>query len=96
MEIYVGDISKKITKEELQILFEKWGTVSLIKFKRDLFSGESKGYAFVNMPIRSEAKKAIEKLNGKKVKGQELIVKEARSHDRDWNQKGGKKQGRPF
>ena len=96
MEIYVGNLSKKVAKEDLQIKFEKFGTVSLIKFKKDLFSGESKGYAFVVMPILTEANKAIEKMNGKKMKGQSLIVKEARSHDQDWNQKGGKKRGRPF
>ena len=96
MEIYVGNLSKKVAKEDLQVQFEKYGTVSLIKFKKDLFTGESKGYAFVVMPIQTEAHKSIEKLNGKKMKGQPLIVREARSHDQDWNKRGGKKRGRPF
>ncbi|MBN2286960.1 MAG: RNA-binding protein [Tissierellales bacterium] len=94
MEIYVGNLSKKVTKEDLQSLFEKYGTVSLIKFKKDLFSGESKGYAFVVMPVLAEAEKAIEKSNGKKILGQKIIVKEARSHDQDWDKRG--KRGRPF
>ena len=68
MDIYVGSLSKKVTKEELKIQFEKFGTVSQIKFKKDIFSGESKGYAFVIMPVQVEAKKAIDKLNGKKIK----------------------------
>ncbi len=94
MEIYVGNLSKKVTKENLQNQFEKYGTVSLIKFKKDLFSGDSKGYAFVVMPVQAEAEKAIEKSNGKKMHGQSIIVKEARSHDQDWNKRGRK--GRPF
>lgn len=96
MEIYVGNLSKKVTKEDLQVQFEKYGTVSLIKFKKDLFTGESKGYTFVVMPIQDEANKAIEKLNNKKLRGQSIIVKEARSHNQDWNKRGGKKRGRPF
>ncbi|MCJ7813039.1 RNA-binding protein [bacterium] len=96
MDIYVGGLSKKITKEELQVQFEKFGVVSRVKLKGDLFSGESKGYAFVIMPIRTEALKAIDKLNGKKIKGQEIKVKEARSHDRDWNERERKRSGKPF
>ncbi len=94
MEIYVGNLSKKVTKEDLQSQFERYGTVSLIKFKKDIFTGESKGYAFVIMPVQAEAEKAIEKSNGKRIRGEKIIVKEARAHDQDWQKRG--KKGKPF
>lgn len=96
MEIYVGNLSKKVTKEDLENVFSKYGQISNIKFKKDLFTKEPKGYAFVTMTAQAEAEKAIEKLNGKKLKGAEIIVKEARSHEQPWNKNLGKKKGRPF
>jgi RNA recognition motif-containing protein len=94
MDIYVGNLSKKITKEDLQKAFEKFGQVSTIKLKKDLFTGEPKGYAFVVMTVQTEAEAAIEGLDGKKIKGTEIKVNRARSHD--YKQNAGKKKGRPF
>ena len=94
MEIYIGNLSKKITKEELQLKFEKYGQVLQIKFKMDLFTKEPKGYAFISMPDQAEALKAIKKLNGTKLHGQELIVKEANPHEKDWHK--GRNKGKPF
>lgn len=96
MEIYIGNLSKKVSKEDLKNTFEKYGQIATIKFKKDLFSGEPKGYAFITMTVQSEAEKAIEKLDGKKLKGQEITVKEARSHDHSWEKGRTKKKGRPF
>jgi len=94
MEIYVGNLSKKATKEELQEKFEKFGQVLYVKFKMDIFTKAPKGYAFVNMPNEEEASAAIKKLNGWKLHGQAIIVKEARPHERDWQK--GLKSGKPF
>ena len=94
MEIYIGNLSKKTTKEEIRLKFEKYGQVLQIKFKMDLFTKEPKGYAFVHMPNQSEALKAIEKLNGKKLHGKELIVKEANPQEKDWQK--GRNKGKPF
>ena len=94
MELYVGNLSKQTTKEELQQEFEKYGQVLQIKFKINLFTKEPKGYAFVSMPNEAEAQKAIEKLNNKKLHGKEMLIKEAKSQEKDWN-KGGKR-GMPF
>jgi len=94
MEIYIGNLSKKTTKEELQLKFEKFGQVLQIKFKIDLFTKEPKGYAFVNMPDENEALKAIKKLNGTKLHGQEILVKEANSQEKDWHK--GRSKGKPF
>jgi RNA recognition motif-containing protein len=94
MEIYVGDVHKNVTKEELQTKFEKFGQVLNIKLKKDLFTGENKGYAFVLMPVQSEAEAAIKGLNGKKLHGREIKVTAGRSHDYDWNK--GRNKGKPF
>jgi RNA recognition motif-containing protein len=94
MEIYIGNIHKNVTKEELKEKFGKYGQVATVKLKKDLFTGENKGYAFVAMPIQAEAKAAVKALNGKKLRGREIKVTEARSHDYDWNK--GKNKGKLF
>ncbi len=94
MEIYVGNVHKNVTKEALQTKFEKFGQVASVKLKKDLFTGQNKGYAFVMMPVQSEAEAAIKALNGKKMEGRELKVTDGRSQDYDWNK--GKKKGKPF
>ena len=94
MEIYIGNIHKNVTKEELQEKFAKYGQVATVKLKKDLFSGENKGYAFITMPVQTEAEAAVKALNGKKLRGKEIKVTEARSHDRDWNR--GRDKGKPF
>ena len=81
MEIYVGNLSGNVTKEDLKKVFETFGTVSQVKLKKDLFTGKNKGYAFVVMTTDSEAKAAIKGLNGQDLQGQSLKVSEARSHD---------------
>jgi len=95
MELYVGNLSKKIEKEDLEKAFGKMGTILSLKLKKDLFSGKPKGYAFIEMPDQDEAKKAIEKLNGKKIKGQEIVVKAGRTQMED-SRKGWRKGNRPF
>ena len=88
------ELTEHAQEEELKEKFAKYGQVATIKLKKDLFTGENKGYAFVTMPIQDEAKAAIKALTGKKLRGKEIKVTEARSHDHDWNK--GKKKNRPF
>ncbi len=78
MNIFVGNLSKEVTDDDLQSLFSEFGTVKSVKVIRDLFSGESKGFGFVEMPGLSEAQKAINDLNTKDVKGKKIVVNEAR------------------
>ena len=78
MNIYVGNLSKSATEEELTDLFSEFGQVSSTKIIRDLFSQESRGFAFIEMPGLAEAQKAIQDLNSKEFKGQNLVVNEAR------------------
>lgn len=78
MNIYVGNISKDVTDEELQALFTEFGTVKSSKIIRDMFSGESRGFGFVEMASQTEGQKAITDLNLTELKGRRLTVNEAR------------------
>jgi RNA recognition motif-containing protein len=78
MNIYVGNLSHQVKAEELEELFKEYGAVQTIKIISDMFTGESKGFAFVEMKDKAAAQKAIDELNTKEVKGRKLIVNEAR------------------
>lgn len=94
MNIFVGNLSKEVTEEDLQNLFTEHGAVKSVKVIKDLFSGESKGFAFVEMPGLAEAQKAMNSLNTKEVKGKKLVVNEARPKTNDRRGGGGTGGGR--
>lgn len=77
MEIYVGNLAESTTEEDLLVLFKSFGEVRSTHIKRDLFSGVSKGFGFVEMPGRQHSLAAISGLNGKEFKGQNIRVNEA-------------------
>ena len=78
MRIYVGNLSYQVTDDELRQAFEAFGQVSAANVIMDKFSGQSKGFGFVEMPTRTEGEAAISSLNGKDLKGRNLNVDEAR------------------
>jgi RNA recognition motif-containing protein len=78
MNIYVGNLSYEVNDEDLQEAFEAFGQVESVKIIKDRFSGESKGFGFVEMPSKAEGQSAIDGLNGKELKGRTLNVNEAR------------------
>jgi len=78
MNIYVGSLSNDIKEEDLRQAFEVFGQVASVNIIKDKFSGESRGFGFVEMPSKDEAKAAIEGLNGHDLKGHSLAVNEAR------------------
>ena len=101
MNIYVGNLSFEVTEQDLQQSFEAFGQVESVNIIKDRFSGESKGFGFVEMPAKGEAESAIEGLNGKELKGRALKVSEARprSETRRGGGRGGGRQGgwrRPY
>ena len=91
MNIFVGNLSKDVSDDDLQGLFSEFGQIKSVKVIRDMFSGESKGFGFVEMPGQSEAQKAMTELNTKEVKGKKLVVNEARP--REDNRRGGGRGG---
>jgi cold-inducible RNA-binding protein len=91
MNIFVGNLAKEVTDEDLQSLFSEYGTVKSVKVIKDMFSGESRGFGFVEMPGQAEAQKAMTELNTREVKGKKISVNEAR--DRADNRRGGGGRG---
>lgn len=82
MEIFVGNLASQTTEAELTELFKTYGEVRGAQVKRDLFSGVSKGFGFVEMPGRQHSLNAIAGLNGKDLNGMPLKVNEALGHSR--------------
>jgi cold-inducible RNA-binding protein len=78
MNIYVGNIPRGVTETELRELFQAFGEISSASVIKDKFSGESRGFGFVEMPNKEEGQKALSALNGKDFKGRPLTVNEAR------------------
>jgi len=78
MNIYVGNLDYKVDENDLQGIFEEYGTVSSVKIITDKFSGRSKGFGFVTMEDQDEASKAISELNGTTLQSREIVVNEAR------------------
>ena len=78
MNIYVGNLSFKTTEDELRQEFAGFGEVSSVNIIKDKYTGESKGFGFVEMADQNEATTAISTLNGKELNGRTLNVNEAR------------------
>ena len=78
MNIFVGNLSNDVQEEDLTNLFSEFGQVKEVKIIRDMFSQQTKGFGFVEMPGLADAQKAINALNTKEVKGKKLVVNEAR------------------
>ncbi len=78
MNIYVGNLAYAVTEDELREAFSEFGTVDTINLITDKFTGQSKGFGFVEMPNNSEADAAIKGLNDKPLKGRPLKVNQAK------------------
>ena len=78
MNIYVGNLSYSVTEEELTELFAEYGEVSTVNIINDKFSGQSKGFGFIEMTKQSDAEEAIKALNESSLKGRNINVNQAR------------------
>jgi RNA recognition motif-containing protein len=78
MNIYVGNLSSDVSGENLRQAFKPSSRVSSATIIKDKYSGQPRGFGFVEMPDRAEAQAAIENLNGKELLGQQMNVNEAR------------------
>jgi len=79
MNIYVGNLSFTTTEADLKEAFQAFGEVQTASIIKDKFSGESRGFGFIEMPNKDEAEKAMSMLNGKDLKGRSLKVNEAKA-----------------
>ena len=89
MNIYVGNIPRQASEDDLRPLFEPFGKIMSVNIIKDKFSGEAKGFGFVEMSKKSEGEAAIEALNGKDFMGQALTVNEARPKSESGGRRGG-------
>lgn len=76
--LYVGGISFQATEDELKEIFSAVGEVESVKIITDSYTGQSKGFGFVEMASEEDAKKAIETLNGTTFMNRSIVVNEAR------------------
>ena len=93
MNIYVGNLSRETTEEDLRQAFEAFGQVESATVVKDRFSGESRGFGFVEMPAKTEAQAAIEEMNGKELGGNSVNVNEARPRAARGGGGGGRGRG---
>jgi RNA recognition motif-containing protein len=77
MNIFVGNLAPNVTEDQLVEAFKEFGQVKSAEVKRELFTGTSKGFGFVEMPGKAHSLAAISALNGKDFHGQPLRVNEA-------------------
>ena len=93
MNIYVGNLSREVTEEDLRQAFEALGQVESVNLIKDKFSGESRGFGFVQMPSKDEAQKALDEMNGKSLSGRSINVSEARPRTEGRRGGGGGRGG---
>ena len=80
MKLFIGNLPYAITETELTTMFNSYGNVVSAKLITDHFSGEAKGFGFVEMESRSVGHKAMEDLNGKEYKHRQLVCNEAKEN----------------
>jgi RNA recognition motif-containing protein len=93
MNIYVATISPQLSEEEIKEAFATYGKLSSVELVKDRFTGKLIGFGFIEMPRKTEAEAAIAGLNGKKLKGKKLTVKEANSHQGSFRNDTRRKNG---
>ncbi|HLB65291.1 MAG TPA: RNA-binding protein [Anaerolineales bacterium] len=81
VKVYVGNLAYSTTEDELRSLFAQAGTVVSVALIKDRDTGQSKGFAFVEMSSQVEAQKAISTLNGQALNGRDLTVNLARPRE---------------
>ncbi|MBK1629504.1 RNA-binding protein [Thiohalocapsa halophila] len=78
MNIYVGNLPYSVTDSDLRETFTQYGSVDQVNLITDKFSGESKGFGFVEMGNNAEADAAIKALNGTDYQGRNITVNQAK------------------
>jgi RNA recognition motif-containing protein len=89
MNIYAGNLPWGLSEEDIREAFEAYGEVTSVKIIQDKFTGRSRGFGFVEMPNNEEGEAAISALNGKDLKGREIVVNQARPRRDDQGGGGG-------
>lgn len=88
-KLYVGNLTFDVTDKDLEALFSQAGVCQSVAVITDKFSGQSRGFGFVEMSSNAEAQAAIQQFNGQDLKGRALKVNEARDRDDRGGSGGG-------
>lgn len=80
MKIFAGNLSDETTEDDLRQAFETFGEVKSVTLVTDKGEDKPRRFAFITMPLANEAKKAIEKMNGKDLRGQKISVEKSRTN----------------
>lgn len=83
MNLYVANLSYRLSSDDLRRAFEQYGEVSSAKIITDRETGRSRGFGFVEMPNKDEGQNAIDGLNGADIEGKQISVSEARPRNND-------------
>ena len=78
MKIYVGNLSYRMTADELTTVFSQFGQVDKVDIIIDRDTGQSKGFGFIEMPVNGDAEKAIAELHGTEIGGRTITVNQAK------------------
>jgi cold-inducible RNA-binding protein len=89
VKLYVGGLAYSVTDQELEQFFAEQGKVVSATVIKDKFSGQSKGFGFVEMEDQTEGQNAIKNLNGKELNGRSVTVNEARPQEDRRPRSGG-------
>ena len=92
MKIYVGNLPRELTEDDLRKEFEAFGKVESVAIVKDRYSGQPRGFGFVEMPTKSEAVAALAGLKGKVVQERTLDISEARPRPEGGRGGGGRRR----
>jgi RNA recognition motif-containing protein len=92
-KLYVGNLAYAVTNDDLQQLFAQVGQVQSVAIITDKFSGQSKGFGFVEMASADDAAKAIQQFNETELKGRNIKVNEAKPRESSFGGGGGNRGG---
>ena len=95
-KLYVGNLPYSVNQQSLEETFGQCGTVDSVNVITDRDTGQSKGFAFVEMSSNGEAQKAIRELNGTSLDGREIKVNEAKPKVPRDDRRGGGRGGRGY
>jgi RNA recognition motif-containing protein len=81
MNIYVGNLPFHASEDDIKELFEAYGQVTSVSVIKDKYTGQSRGFGFVEMPNTNEGQSAIQELNGREFMERKLVVNPARPRE---------------
>jgi len=92
-KLYVGNLAYSVSNSDLEELFSRVGQVQSVAVITDKFSGQSKGFGFIEMANAEDASKAIQTLNDTDLKGRNIKVSEAKPRESSFGGGGGNRRG---